>query len=52
MFIDEPNDLRIFDGQLAPEIEGNVKFEDVKFSYVENKQVLNGISLDIEKVRL
>ena len=49
MFIDEPNDLRIFDGQLAPEIEGNVKFEDVKFSYVENKQVLNGISLDIEQ---
>ena len=49
MFIDEPNDLRIFDGEEAPEIEGNVKFEDVKFSYVENKQVLNGISLDIEQ---
>ena len=49
MFIDEPNDLRIFDGEEAPEIEGNVRFEDVKFSYVENKQVLNGISLDISQ---
>ena len=49
MFIDEPNDLRIFDGEEAPEIEGNVRFEDVKFSYVADKQVLNGINLDIEK---
>jgi ATP-binding cassette subfamily B protein len=49
MFIDEPNDLRIFDGEEAPEIEGNVKFDNVKFSYVTDKQVLNGINLDISQ---
>ncbi len=49
MFIDEPNDLRIFDGEEAPEIEGNVKFDNVKFSYVADKQVLNGINLDISQ---
>ena len=48
MFIDEANDTRIFDGELAPSIDGDVKFEDVKFAYVADKQVLNGISLDVE----
>lgn len=47
MFIDEENDLRIFDGEESPEITGNVEFKNVKFSYVENKQVLNGIDLTV-----
>ena len=48
MFIDEENDLRIFDGEESPEITGNVEFKNVKFSYVENKQVLNGIDLTVD----
>jgi len=47
MFLDETNDLRIFDGKDAPNVTGNVKFDNVKFSYVSDKQVLNGISLDV-----
>ncbi len=48
MFIDEPNDLRIFDGEDCLGIIGNIEFKDVKFSYVKNKQVLNGINLNVE----
>ena len=48
MFIDEPNDLRIFDGEDCLGITGNIEFKDVKFSYVKNKQVLNGINLNVE----
>lgn len=48
MFIDEANDLRIFDGIEAEPIKGDVKFENVKFSYVPEKQVLNGINLEVE----
>ncbi len=49
MFIDEPNDLRIFDGEEAKPINGEVKFDNVKFSYVKEKQVLNGVSLDVKQ---
>ena len=49
MFIDEPNDLRIFDGEEAKPINGDVKFDNVKFSYVKEKQVLNGVSLDVKQ---
>ncbi len=48
MFIDEADDLRIFDGNEAPLVNGDVEFKDVKFSYVKEKQVLNGINLHIE----
>jgi len=48
MFIDEENDLRIFDGNEAPVINGDVEFKNVKFSYVKEKQVLNGINLHVE----
>ncbi len=47
MFIDEPDDLRIFDGEESPAITGNVVFDHVKFSYVSEKQVLNGINLEV-----
>ena len=48
MFMDEADDTRIFDGIEAPsEIEGHVEFKNVHFSYVENKEVLHGISLDV-----
>ena len=49
MFIDEPNDLRIFDGEEAKPILGEVKFDNVKFSYVAEKQVLNGVSLNVNR---
>lgn len=47
-FIDEENDTRMFDGEKAPEeIIGNVEFKDVRFSYVEDKEVLHGINLKV-----
>ncbi len=49
MFIDEENDKRVFDGLDFPSnIEGRVQFDDVHFSYVENKEVLHGIDLKVE----
>ncbi len=49
MFIDEENDKRVFDGLEFPSnIEGRVEFDDVHFSYVENKEVLHGIDLKVE----
>ena len=48
MFMDEENDVRIFDGQEAPsDILGNVEFKDVHFSYVKDKEVLHGINLKV-----
>lgn len=49
MFIDEKNDTRIFSGLDFPtDIKGDVEFRDVHFSYVENKEVLHGISLKVK----
>lgn len=49
MFLDEPNDTRIFDGKTPPEeIEGHVEFKNVHFSYVQNHEVLHGINLDVK----
>ena len=49
MFIDEENDTRIFDGKvLDKEINGDIEFKDVHFSYVENKEVLHGINLSVK----
>lgn len=46
MFLDEPNDERIDDGEKAPEeVIGKVEFKDVRFSYVEGKEILHGINL-------
>ncbi len=49
MFIDEENDKRIFDGyEFPPSIKGDVEFKDVRFSYVENKEILHGINLKVK----
>lgn len=49
MFIDEANDTRVLDGAAAPrEIKGEVDFEHIRFAYVENKYVLNDVSLHID----
>jgi len=49
MFIDEPNDSRIFDGKEADAItNGDVEFKNVHFSYVQNKEVLHGINLFVK----
>ena len=46
MFIDEKNDTRILDGKEAPtNIKGEVEFKNIKFAYVDNKYVLNDVSL-------
>lgn len=49
MFIDEANDSRILDGESAPqEIKGEVDFKHIRFAYVEDKYVLDDISLHID----
>lgn len=49
MFLDEPNDTRIFDGKTPPEeIKGHVEFKNVHFSYVKDHEILHGINLDIK----
>lgn len=49
MFLDEPNDTRIFDGKKPPEeIKGHVEFKNVHFSYVKDHEILHGINLDIK----
>lgn len=49
MFIDEENDKRIFDGlEFPPSIKGDVEFKDVRFSYVENKEILHEINLNVK----
>jgi len=34
--------------EIAPEFKGNIEFKDVRFSYVEDEEVLKGISLDVK----
>ena len=49
MFIDEPNDTRVLDGEEAPnEIKGEVIFRNIKFAYVGNNYVLNNVSLSVK----
>ena len=49
MFIDEADDTRVNDGGEAPRIiEGRVDFENIKFAYVEDKYVLNDVTLHVE----
>lgn len=49
MFIDEANDTRTLDGKEAPNaIKGEVEFKNIKFAYVEDKYVLNDVSLHVE----
>lgn len=49
MFIDEPDDVRVFDGKKAPlDIVGDVEFKNVHFSYVKNHEILHGIDLHVK----
>ncbi len=49
MFIDEKNDTRVLDGKEAPEqIRGEVDFKHIRFAYVEDKVVLDDISLHVD----
>ncbi|MCC6701246.1 MAG: ABC transporter ATP-binding protein [Fluviicola sp.] len=49
LLIDEVSEQDIFTGQLKPVISGSLRFEDVRFSYPQRKdiEVLKGISFDI-----
>ena len=49
MFIDEANDTRVLDGKEAPaSINGDVEFKNIKFAYVDDKYVLNDVSLHVD----
>ena len=48
MFIDEENDTRVDCGEEAPlELKGDVEFKDIRFAYVNDTYVLDGVSLSI-----
>lgn len=49
MFIDEENDLRIFDGEiLTKEIKGDVEFKNIRFAYTDDKYVLDDVSFKVK----
>lgn len=49
MFIDEKNDSRILSGNKAPDdIRGEVEFKHIRFAYVDNKYVLDDVSLHVD----
>ena len=48
-FINETCDTKIFDGEMLPEdIKGDIEFKDVKFAYIRDNYVLNGINLKVD----
>ena len=49
LLIDEVSEQEIFTGKLTPTISGSLRFEDVRFSYPQRKdiEVLKGITFDI-----
>ncbi len=47
-FIKEKTDTKVFDGiELPDDIKGNIEFIDVKFAYIKDNYVLNGINLNV-----
>ncbi|MBR6072665.1 MAG: ABC transporter ATP-binding protein [Acholeplasmatales bacterium] len=47
-FILENNDTKVFDGEIMPDsINGDIEFKDVKFAYVKDNYVLNGVNLKV-----
>ena len=48
-FILEECDTKVFDGEkLDTEVIGNIEFKDVKFAYIKDNYVLNGINLNVK----
>ncbi len=49
--IEQKNELQLHKGELKPNINGNVSFSNVSFSYPQRKDmpVLNGINFDVKK---
>ena len=48
-FILEECDTKVFDGdEITSDIKGDIKFKDVKFAYIDDNYVLNGINLDVK----
>ena len=48
-FILEECDTKVFDGEkLDSEVIGNIEFKDVKFAYINDNYVLNGINLNVK----
>ncbi len=47
-FILEDCDTNIFDGEKIGDVKGDIEFKDVKFAYIDDNYVLNGVSLKVE----
>ena len=49
LFIDEANDSMVLEGLPAPQdIEGTVEFKNIRFAYVDEKYVLDDVSLFVD----
>ena len=46
--LDELNDTRVDSGKIAPRIDGNVEFKNIRFAYVEGNDVLKDFSLKVD----
>lgn len=45
----EENIEDIYQGKKAEKLEGNIRFKNVKFSYIEGKQILDNVTFSINK---
>jgi ATP-binding cassette subfamily B multidrug efflux pump len=46
--LDSENDVQNNGTKIAKHFAGNIRFENVRFSYVKNQEVLKGINLDVK----
>ena len=48
-FIDEENDVRIFDGSECEGLKGDIEFKNLSFAYVDDFNVLKNLSLEVKE---
>ncbi|WNM18913.1 ABC transporter ATP-binding protein [Flavobacterium capsici] len=46
--IDKDSDVQSNGNKIAPHFEGNIHFENVRFSYIKEEEVLKGINLEVK----
>ncbi len=47
--LDTTNDLETEGNKELTDVQGNIRFEDVRFEYVEGEEILHGISFDVKQ---
>ncbi len=47
--LDTTDDLETEGNKVLTDVQGNIRFEDVRFEYVEGEEILHGISFDVKQ---